>query len=321
MRYRHDTSSDLFKTGAEPATYRPGMPFERLDDAARFLAASARVLEYRRFRHLFLGPDPDGVLAALGAYATPDGGYGYALEPDGRGPVSQPLHVDLALGVLTEIGRLDATTAAPIIAYLTSITCADNGLPAVVPTIAEYPCAPWWAVPDELAGSLIPTANTVGLLHAAGIADPWLDAATEFCWPLVENVDDTHPYEIVNAISFLTAAPDRPRAEAAAKRLGELVRDRRFVLLDPARPQDAQLPPGYAPGEYLTAVDYAPNPDSLAARWFTADELRVALAHLAASQAEDGGWSAHSLAWNPAVGVEWRGLATLNALVTLTAFG
>jgi hypothetical protein len=297
------------------------MPFERLDDAARFLAASARVLEYRRFRHLFVAPDPRGVLAALAAYATPDGGYGYALEPDGRGPVSQPLHADLALGVLTETDRLDDTTAAPIIGYLASITCADNGLPAVVPNIAEYPRAPWWAVPDEVVGSLIPTANTVGLLHAAGIAHPWLDAATEFCWPRVENLDDTHPYEIINAISFLNAAPDRPRAEAAAKRLGELVRDRRFVLLDPTRPQDAQLPPGYATGEYLTAIDYAAKPESLAARWFTADELRVALAHLAASQAQDGGWSAHSLAWTPAVGVEWRGLATLNAVVTLTAFG
>ena len=76
------------------------MPIERLDDAGRFLAETARVLEYRRFRHLFVAPDPEGVLAALAAYATPDGGYGYALEPDGRGPVSQPLHVDLALRVL-----------------------------------------------------------------------------------------------------------------------------------------------------------------------------------------------------------------------------
>jgi hypothetical protein len=321
VRYRHDTSSDLFKTGTEPVIYRSGMPFERLDDAARFLAASARVLEYRRFRHLFVAPDPSGVLAALGAYATSDGGYGYALEPDGRGPVSQSLHVDLALSVLTEIGQLDDATAAPIIAYLASITCADNGLPAVVPNIAEYPRAPWWAIPDELVGSLIPTANIVGLLHRAGIAHQWLDAATEFCWPRVETLTETHPYEIINAIAFLDAAPDRPRAEAAAKRLGELVRDRRFVLLDPTRPEDAQLPPGYAPGEYMTAIDYAAHPNSLAARWFSTGELRGALAHLAASQADDGGWSAHSLVWTEAVGVEWRGLATLTALVKLTAFG
>lgn len=297
------------------------MPIERFDEAARFLAATARVLEYRRFRHLFVAPDPDGVAAALSAYATPDGAYGYALEPDGRGPASQPLHVDYALRVLTEIDRLTPATAAPIIGYLASVTCADHGLPAVVANIAEYPRAPWWAIPDEPAGSLIPTANVVAQLWSAGIEHPWVSAASEFCWERVESLDETHPYEIINVIAFLDAAPDRARASAVAKRLGELVRDRRFVLLDPARPETARLAPGYAAGEYMFANDYASTPTSLAANWFSAEEMRVALAHLAATQAEDGGWSARSLAWTPAVGVEWRGIATLTALSTLTAFG
>lgn len=46
----------------------------------------------------------------------------------------------------------------------------------------------------------------------------------------------------------------------------------------------------------------------------------MALAHLAASQEQDGGWSLKRLMWTPAVVPEWRGLATLNALITLTAF-
>ncbi len=296
------------------------MPIARLEDAARFLAATARVLEYRRFRHLFVAPDPDGVRAALSAYATPDGGYGYALEPDGRGPVSQPLHVDFALGVLTEIGRLTQATAAPIIGYLASVACPDNGLPAVHPNIADQPRAPWWVVADEPAGSLIPTANVVAQFQAAGIEHPWVSAASEFCWAGVESLDETHPYEIINTIGFLDVAPDRSRAVAAAKRLGELVRDRRFVLLDPTRPETAQLPPGYQPDEYMLAHDYATTPKSLAANWFSPDELRTALAHLAATQAQDGGWSAHSLMWTPAVEPEWRGIATLKALRVLTAF-
>lgn len=296
------------------------MPIERLDDAGRFLAETARVLEYRRFRHLFVAPDPEGVLAALAAYATPDGGYGYALEPDGRGPVSQPLHVDLALRVLAEIDRLDAATAAPIIAYLASITCADNGLPNVLPNIAPYPRAPWWAVPDEPVGALIPTANIVAQLTGAGIEHPWLSAAREFCWGQVENLGETHPYEVINIIPFLDSAADRPRAAAHAKRLGDLVRDRRWLLLDPAHPEDARLAPGYAEGEFMLAYDYAPTPTSLAASWCGEAEWRVALDHLAATQADDGGWSAHSLVWTPVVGLEWRGLATVKALTTLAAF-
>jgi hypothetical protein len=296
------------------------MAIDRFEDAARFMAVTARVLEYRRFRHLFVVPDPDGVLVALSAYATPDGGYGYALEPDGRGPAGQPLHVDLALRVLTEIGRLTPATAALIIAYLASVTCADNGLPAVHPSIGDAPRAPWWVVEDEPTGSLIPTANIVAQLHTAGVEHPWLSAASEFCWARIDKIEDTHPYEIINVIPFLDAAPDRARAETRAERLGELVRDRRLVLLDPAHPEDALLSPGYAPGEYMLANDYAPTPDSLAARWFSAEEWRIALAHLAAGQAEDGGWSVHHLMWTPAVEPEWRGLATLRALTTLTAF-
>jgi len=292
----------------------------RLDRAARFLAATARVLEYRRFQHLFQAPDPDGVLAALSAYATPDGGYGYALEPDGRGPASQPLHTDLALRVLLEVDRLTPATGARTADHLASISCRDGGVPAVHPSIKDYPRAPWWVVDEARSGSLIPTASIVGLLHAGGIEHPWLTAATEFCWARIESLADTHPYEIINCLVFLDNAPDRARAQAQAKRLGELVRSRRMVLLDPSRPQDAELPPGYAAGELTSPHDYAPTPDSLASEWFSADEWRMDLEFLAGSQADDGGWSARSLMWTPAVEPEWRGLATLHALTTLRAF-
>jgi hypothetical protein len=292
----------------------------RLDNAARFLAATARVLEYRRFHHLFKAPDPEGVLAALSAYATPDGGYGYALEPDGRGPVSQPLHTELALRVLLEIDRLTPATGTRIAEHLASISCQDGGVPAVHPSIRDYPRAPWWAVDDAAQGALIPTASIVGHLHSGGIEHPWLAAATEFCWTRIENLADTHPYEIINCLVFLDNIADRTRAQTQADQLGELVRARGLVLLDPTRPQDAQLPPGYAPGEFTLPHDYAPTPDSLASSWFSAEEWRTDLAFLADSQAADGGWSARSLMWTPAVEPEWRGLATLHALTTLRAF-
>jgi hypothetical protein len=289
------------------------------DRAARFLAETARVLEYRRFQHLFQAPDPEGVLAALSAYATPDGGYGYALEPDGRGPVSQPLHVDSALRVLIEVDRLTPETGARIADHLASISNADGGLPAVHPNIRDYPRAPWWVIDDAAPSSVIPTASIVGLLHAGRIEHPWLASATEFCWAATESLTETHPYEVINCLVFLDNVADRPRAATQAKRLGELVRAKRMVLVDPSRPQTAELPPGYAPGEFTYAYDYAGTPQSLARQWFSAEEWRTALNFLAASQAADGGWSAHSLMWTPAVEPEWRGLATLRALTTLNA--
>lgn len=63
------------------------------------------MLEQRRFAHHFLGGDADAVETALAAYRNEDDGYGHALEPDLRGPVSQPLHTAHALRVLDSIGR------------------------------------------------------------------------------------------------------------------------------------------------------------------------------------------------------------------------
>ncbi|NUP46855.1 MAG: hypothetical protein HOW97_06005, partial [Catenulispora sp.] len=62
-----------------------------LDRAATFLWTSGRVLEQRRFEVLFGGADGAGLVAALAAYRTGDGGFAYGLEPDVRGPAAQPL--------------------------------------------------------------------------------------------------------------------------------------------------------------------------------------------------------------------------------------
>ncbi|MEW5660474.1 hypothetical protein ABGT92_34965, partial [Streptomyces cinereoruber] len=59
--------------------------------AERFVWLTARVLEQRRFAYHFQRGGADQVETALTAYLNEDGGYGHALEPDLRGPVSQPL--------------------------------------------------------------------------------------------------------------------------------------------------------------------------------------------------------------------------------------
>ena len=75
--------------------------FER---AEAYIWSTARVLEQRRFEVLFKDGDPAAVEAALAPYRTADGGYGYALEPDGRGPTSQPPHIWTALEALEDAG-------------------------------------------------------------------------------------------------------------------------------------------------------------------------------------------------------------------------
>jgi hypothetical protein len=285
--------------------------------AQRFIWLTARVLEQRRFAHLFLGGSPDAVETALAAYLNDDGGYGHALEPDLRGPVSQPLHTGHALRVLDSIGRCGGTRVERMCRYFTDVSTPDGALPAVHPSQRGYPAAPFRPVEEDPPSDLLVTGPVVGLLHRNQVWHAWLFRATDFCWAAVDAIDSSDPSGIKAAVAFLDGAPDRPRAEAAAARLGRLVRERRLVALDPARPDGRPA----APGEHHFAYDYARTPDSLARLWFTDAEMDRALEHLAAAQAEDGGWPLGRRQWAPCTASEARPVVTIEALRTLRAYG
>ncbi|WP_069169106.1 hypothetical protein [Streptomyces griseus] len=289
--------------------------------AEQFVWLTARVLEQRRFAHLFLGGGADAVETALAAYLNEDGGYGHALEPDLRGPVSQPLHTAHALSVLDSIGRCRGLRVERICRYLTDVSTREGALPALLPTQRGYPVAPFVPVVDDPPAELLATGPVVGLLHRNEVWHAWLFRATDFCWAAVDALEQSHPYEIEAAVAFLDGVPDRARAEAAAERLGHLVREQRLAVLDPLRRPEYPVAPGYAPGEHHFPYDYARTPGSLARRWFGDGEMESALEHLAAGQEEDGGWPVTWRQWAPGTALEGRPLVTLKALQTLRAYG
>lgn len=258
---------------------------------------------------------------ALTAYANEDGGYGHALEPDLRGPVSQPLHTAHALSVLDSIGRCGGLRVERICRYLTEVSTKEGALPALLPSQRRYPAAPFIPIVDDPPAELLATGPVVGLLHRNAVWHAWLFRATDFCWSAVDALDVSHPYEIEAAVAFLDGVPDRPRAEAAAERLGRLVRDQRLAVLDPERRAEYPVAAGYAAGEQHFPYDYARTPESLARRWFTDAEMERALDHLAAAQEEDGGWPVTWRQWAPGTALEGRPLVTLRALETLRAHG
>ncbi|MER5746922.1 hypothetical protein [Streptomyces sp. NPDC002225] len=292
-----------------------------LNRAEQFIWLTARVLEQRRFAHHFLDGGADAVETALAAYLNEDGGYGHGLEPDLRGPVSQPLHTAHALNVLDSIGRCDGLRVERVCRFLTEVSTKEGALPALLPAQRGYPAAPFIPIVDHPPAELLATGPVVGLLHRNAVWHAWLFRATDFCWAAVEALDRSHPYEIEAALAFLDGAPDRARAEAAADRLGRLVRDQRLVVLDPERRAEYPVAPGYAPGEQHFPYDYARTPDSLARRWFTDEELSRSLDHLAAAQQADGGWPVNWRQWAPGTALEGRPLVTLRALLTLRAHG
>ncbi|MEU0414206.1 hypothetical protein ABZ307_41420 [Streptomyces griseorubiginosus] len=308
------------ETGASPLP-QTSPAHSPLFRAEHFVWLTARVLEQRLFAYHFLNGGPDPVETALDAYRNSDGGYGHALEPDLRGPVSQPLHSARALRILDAVGRCGGQRVERVCRYLTSVSTSDGALPAVTPAQRGYPTAPFLPVVDAPPSELLTTGPVVGLLHRNEVWHAWLFRATDFCWQAVESLEMSHPYEIQAALTFLDSVPDRPRAQAGADRLGRLVRERRLAVLDPSNLAAFPVSPGYAPGEHHFPHDYAKTPDSLARAWFTDDEMARSLDFLAAEQEEDGGWPIRWRPWAPTTALEARPMVTIEALHTLRAYG
>lgn len=174
-----------------------------LSRAENFIWLTARVLEQRRFEHDFLDGDPSTVETALDAYRNADGGYGHALEPDLRGPVSQPLHTAAAVRVLDSIGRCAGQRVERIGRYLTAVSTPEGALPAVHPSLRGYPAAPWIPVQDAPPSDLLATGPVVGTLHRNSVWHAWLFRATDYCWNTIETLGKTHPYEVRAALAFL----------------------------------------------------------------------------------------------------------------------
>ncbi|HXM54126.1 MAG TPA: hypothetical protein VOB72_01960 [Candidatus Dormibacteraeota bacterium] len=282
-----------------------------IEAAERFVWLSGRLLDRHRFAHLFRGADRTPALATLRAYQNPDGGFGHGLEPDLRGPISQPQPVELALRLLDEWDAMDDPMVAGACDYLVSITRSEGGVPFVLPSARAYPRGPWWEAGDEPPASLNPTAAIAGLLHRHRVGHPWLAPATAFCWERLERLERTETYEARCVLLFLEYTPDRPRAEAVLDRVGGLIEAQRLVALDPADISD-ELP---------SPLDLVPGPDSLAAGLFSRDVVDAHLDALVAAQREDGGWPVDWEIWTPATGLEWRSWVTTEALKTLRAYG
>jgi hypothetical protein len=277
--------------------------------AERFVWLSGRLIDRHRLAHLLHGDRAASVLAALRPYQNPDGGFGHALEPDLRGPISQPQPVEVALHVLDEVDAFSDPMVGAACDYLAGITTSDGGVPFVLPSVRPYPRAPWWETGDDPPASLNPTAAIAGLLHKHGVDHPWLGPATEFCWSRLVGLERTDAYEARASLLFLEHAPDRTRAEAVFDRLGALIAGQGLGAPEP----DPE-------GQAHTRLDFAPAPGSIGRRLFRDDVIEAALDRLVAAQGEDGGWPVPWPVWTPATGPEWRAVLTIGALRQLRAY-
>ena len=270
--------------------------------AENFIWSTARLVDRHRYALLFTGGPAEPVVEALRGYRNPDGGFGHGLEPDLRGPASQPAPTLYALEILSEARAGDGELARGARAWIASIADPDGGIPSVLPGFEDYPHAPWFQ-PEP--GSML-TLGLAAASYAAGVTDEeWLPRATDWCWRSIETTDEPGGYWLKFALAFLDAAPDDDRARAAIDSLASRV--------DTA----AVAPVGGVEGETLRPLDLSPRPDSRSRSLVGEEEIEAHLDLVETEQQQDGGWMFDWLAWSPAQTNDWRGNVTIRALTWL----
>ncbi|TWJ16118.1 hypothetical protein LX16_1842 [Stackebrandtia albiflava] len=258
------------------------------------------------------------VIDALCGHRNPDGGFGWALEPDARTPESQPLAADFALEIAerladTRVGGLppvaDRLTALAqgVADHLAAHVTPSGGLPIVLPSVARYPRAAHWGDGDFPPG-LNPTAGILARLRRLGADAGWFESAERFCVEGIDRLaadDGLDGHTAGNILRFLADHPDTAWAGRIRAALVERWPEMPYF----------QLRPGDDYG--VTPLDLAPEAGHPDRALFPEDAVTAHLRRLLDTQQDDGGWP---LTWTPPHGasvLEWRGVVTLRAIRVL----
>jgi hypothetical protein len=289
-------------------------PVVNLGAASDFMATHARLLDRRRLDVVLHDAQPEGALAALGAYRNSDGGYGWGLEADLRDSESQPGAALHAFEVFEDV--LPATTpmAVELCDWLDSVSLSDGGLPFALPVNSSAGSAPFWAQADPTVSSLQITAVVTAIAHRVAAHDPavaghrWLTRAAEYCLMAIEAMGDgPHALELAFALQFLDAVHDiYSEAADLIPRLGRHIPASGLVHVG-----------GGLEEEMMRPLDFAPAPDRPVRTLFAPETIAAELERLIDQQQDDGGWPVDFANYSPAAVLEWRGHMTVRALSIL----
>lgn len=266
-----------------------------------------------------LGNPSDPLLAALGHYANPDGGFGNALEPDVRLPGSSVLATTVGLQLLA---GCDAARDHPLVAgaltYLESTFDDESWTwPIVPPNVVDAPRAPWWDPRSPERNLVNPRAEIIGYLYRwPGFFDD--DRRDQMAEELVARLIGCNELQMHDLLTYdrLLGSPGLPSElhQRAWSKFEELALAAIIVELA-------------AWGEYgLTPLTVVKAPDHPLAERLS-DAIGLNLDHLMATQQADGSW-APTWSWYGSYPDDWptaehdiRSRLTAENLALLTRFG
>ena len=133
----------------------------------RWLQCNARPLEWALYLQKFENGSVEAVLDALAAYQNPDGGFGYALEPDDWNQNSTLNATVYAMQRMMGIGVSHHPLMDGALRFLRSGACFQKEeWQFCTPSSREFPHAPWWGMSEEEAKEENPgvTNKVAGLL-------------------------------------------------------------------------------------------------------------------------------------------------------------
>lgn len=288
-----------------------------LPAAVAFCATHARLVERRRLAFHLGATDPAPVMTALLAYRNADGGFGWALEPDLRSATSQPVGALTALETLEELAPAGGDVAAAVCDWLASVTLPGGGLPFGLHGAADPGSAPWWAASDpeqpslHLTAAIATAAVRLAARHPEVADHPWLAGVVEWCLERIGEAAGHTGYELMYVVRFLDAvAPGDERAMAHLERLATTL------------PADWTLPvAGGQDDERLRPLQISPRPGTPLRSLAPPGVIDADLDRVAAGQQPDGGWTVDFASATALAAIEWRGIATVDALLTLVTNG
>jgi len=295
------------------------------DRAARFLREEARPLERALFDYHFGGGGRTAVRAALVPYQNPDGGFGHGLEPDIRAEASSVIATITALAVLRQIDADEDTPGLPAaLAYLIDAYDVERERwPIVPPEVEDAHHAPWWTyaeTEEAFRGFWAnPRASVIAYLQRFQrlAPSPFLEVARQSV------IDDLMRYpqrmEMNDLLCFIELLET-----------DNLPRENRESILDKLRravPQSVETDPDKWLEYTLQPVQAVRSPESPLAGTIDPAVIEANLDFMLSQQGADGAWSPvwswdfiDADAW-AAAEREWKGVITLNNLLTLRDYG